>query len=306
MVQHVIIITGASTGFGGIAAHMLAVRGHIVYAGARQFEIGATAAMEAFARERNVQLHFIMLDITDEQAVNSAVQRVIAEQGRIDVVVHNAGHGTMGPSEAFTIQQLLRSLDINVVGAQRLNQAALPYMRKARRGLVMWTSSSSVKGGTPPFCGPYFAAKAAMDSLAVIYACELSRWGIESAIIVPGAYPKGTSHFADMSRPTNEAIAAEYLDHVYKGVPEQIVSRLTALFPPEADVSDVAKAMAHVVELPHGERPFRTHVDPSNDGCEIVNAVHDRVRSELLWKIGLEDVLKPTNSDSPETHISTL
>ncbi len=174
MVHHVIIITGASSGFGGTAAHMLAERGHIVYAGVRHFETGVIAAMEVYAREKNVQLHSILLDITDEQAVNSAVRRVIAEQGRIDVLIHNAGHGSMGPAEAFTTQQLLRTFDINVIGTQRLNQAALPYMRKARRGLVMWTSSSSVKGGTPPFCGPYFAAKAAMDSLAVSYAGELT------------------------------------------------------------------------------------------------------------------------------------
>ncbi len=99
---------------------------------------------------------------------------------------------------------------------------------------------------------------------------------------------------------------AEYLEHVYKGAPEQIVNRLTALFPPDAEASEVAKAMVRVVELPHGERPFRTHVDPSNDGCEIVNAVHDRVRTELLRRIGLEDVLKPAKNDSCGTHASSL
>jgi len=304
MKQHVIMITGASSGFGELAAYMLAERGHVVYAGVRQFETRAIAAMKAFTKDKSKELHSVLLDLTDEQAVEAAVQRVISEQGHIDVLIHNAGHGAMGPAEAFSTQQLQKLFDINVIGAQRLNQAALPHMRKARRGLVMWTSSSSVKGGTPPFCGPYFAAKAAMDALAVSYSGELSRWGIESTIIVPGAYPKGTSHFADMSHPAREAVAADYYQHSYKGVLEQIVSGITALFPAQAEASEVAEAMVRVVELAHGQRPFRTHIDPSSDGCEIVNAMHDRVRAELLRKIGLEDVLKPALTDSDGTTVN--
>lgn len=298
MSEYVILITGASSGFGGIAARLLAEQGHVVYAGVRQFEATAIAALKAFAKDENVQLEPLSLDITDDHSVSSAVQTIISEQGRIDVLVHNAGHGSMGPAEAYTTEQLLKIFEVNVVGAQRLNQAALPHLRKMKRGLVMWTSSSSVKGGTPPFCGPYFAAKAAMDSLAVTYATELARWGIETAIIVPGAYPKGTSHFADMMRPAKEAVAAEYFQGPYAGVPEQIVSRLTALFPSEAEASEVARAMVRVVQLPYGQRPFRTHVDPSKDGCEIVNAMHDRAREELLRKIGLEDVLRPAKPDT--------
>lgn len=131
--QHVIIITGASSGFGEIAAHMLAERGHVVYAGVRQFETRPIAAMEAFAKAKSAKLHSILLDITDEQAVKSAVQKVISEQGHIDVLDHNAGHGSMGPVEAFSTQQVLGIFDINVVGAQRLNQAALPFRPKLRR-----------------------------------------------------------------------------------------------------------------------------------------------------------------------------
>lgn len=294
MTQYIIIITGASSGFGAMAARLLAQQGHIVYAGTRAFETEVIGALDTFSREEDVQLHPIDLDITKDQAVTSAVQRVIDEQGRIDVLIHNAGHGSMGPAEAFSLEQLWNSFDVNVMGAQRLNQAALPYMRKTGHGLVMWVSSSSVKGGAPPFCGPYFAAKAAGDSLAVSYAGELARWGIETAIIVPGAYPVGTSHFADMTRPANQALVDEYFQGPYAGVPEQIVRKLTDLFPPSAEAAEVAKAMVRIVQLPHGKRPFRTHVDPSNDGCEIVNAMHDRIRAELLRRVDLQDVLSPT------------
>ena len=99
-------------------------------------------------------------------------------------------------------------------------------MRKRGAGLVVWVSSSSTRGGTPPYLSPYFAAKAAMDSLAVSYASELARWGIETSIIVPGAFTKGTNHFVHAGAPADAVRAAEYNDEPYAGVPEQALKRL--------------------------------------------------------------------------------
>jgi NAD(P)-dependent dehydrogenase (short-subunit alcohol dehydrogenase family) len=114
------------------------------------------------------------------------VARRLAAHGHIDVVVHNAGHMDFGPAEAFTPEQLAELYDINVLSTQRMNRAALPYMRKQRSGLLVWVSSSSVAGGTPPYLSPYFAAKAGMDAIAVSYARELALWGIETSIVVRG------------------------------------------------------------------------------------------------------------------------
>jgi NAD(P)-dependent dehydrogenase (short-subunit alcohol dehydrogenase family) len=79
------------------------------------------------------------------------------------------------------------SCDVDVLGAQRVNRAALPHLRRQGAGLLVWVGSSSSRGGCPPFLGPYFAAKAAMDALAVSYAGELIRFGIETSIVVPGS-----------------------------------------------------------------------------------------------------------------------
>ena len=108
---------------------------------------------------------------------------------------------SFGPAEAFTPEQLAELYDVNVLSTQRVNRAALPQLRKQGRGLVVWVSSSSAAGGTPPYLAPYFAAKAGMDAMAVIYARELARWGIETSIIVPGAFTGGTNHFAHAGRP---------------------------------------------------------------------------------------------------------
>ena len=151
----------------------------------------------AFAQEKRVALRAMELDVGSDDSVRDTVEKIIAEHGRIDVLMHNAGHMMFGPAEAFTPEQLAQQYDVNVLSTQRVNRAALPHMRKARRGLLIWNSSSSVAGGTPPYLGPYFAAKAGMDALAVIYARELALWGIETSIVVPGAFTKGTNHFAN-------------------------------------------------------------------------------------------------------------
>jgi NAD(P)-dependent dehydrogenase (short-subunit alcohol dehydrogenase family) len=112
----------------------------------------------------------------------AAMQTILAENGRLDVVIHNAGPMVFGPAEAFTPEQFAQLYDTNVLGTQRVNRAALPRLHAQGKGLIVWVSSSSVRGGTPPYLAPYFAAKAAMDSLAVSYAGELAPWGIETSI----------------------------------------------------------------------------------------------------------------------------
>src|SRR6266581_6906870 len=239
--KKVIVITGASSGFGALTARALAKAGHIVYASMRETK-GRNAPqvkeIERYATEHSVDLRPIELDVSSQESCNEAIQEIIEKTGHLDVVIHNAGHMVFGPAEAFTPEQLAELYDVNVLSTQRVNRAALPQLRKQKRGLVLWVSSSSSAGGTPPYLAPYFAAKAGMDALAVVYARELTRWGIETSIIVPGAFVK-------------------------------------------------------VVDAPFGKRPFRVHYDPTQDGAEVVNMVCDRVRAELLRRIGLNDVLTP-------------
>jgi len=296
MSKQVIVITGASSGFGALTARALAKAGHMVYAGIRETKGRNAAQVEAaaaFAKENGVDLRTVELDVASDASVEAGIAAVIAEQGRIDTIIHNAGHMSFGPAEAFTPEQFAELYDINVLSTQRVNRAVLPHMRRQGKGLVVWVSSSSTRGGTPPYLSPYFAAKAAMDSLAVSYASELTRWGIETAIIVPGAFTKGTNHFAHSGSPADKARATEYDNGPYAGVPDQALKGLASLEPADADAASVATAIVDVIDMPFGTRPFRTHIDPSEDGAEIVNGVADRVRAELFRRIGLEDLLRP-------------
>jgi NAD(P)-dependent dehydrogenase (short-subunit alcohol dehydrogenase family) len=294
--KNVIVITGASSGFGALAARALAKAGQTVYASMRD-TAGRNApqvkAAKEFSSENNVDLRTIELDVMSEESVNAAIQKIIADNGRLDVVIHNAGHMVFGPAEAFTPEQLAELYDINVLSTQRVNRAALPQLRKQKQGLVIWISSSSSAGGTPPYLAPYFAAKAGMDAMAVIYARELTRWGIETSIVVPGAFTGGTNHFAHSGRPADKARAAEYEAGPYKGFADDVMTGFASIVPADADASAVAEAIVKIVDTPFGKRPFRVHIDPTQDGAEVVNMVSDRVRAELLRRIGLADVLTP-------------
>jgi len=294
--KQVIVITGASSGFGRLSANALANAGHTVYASMRG-TTGRNAAqvadVEKFARDNGVDLRAIELDVGSQKSVDAAIAKIVAEQGRLDVVIHNAGHMVFGPAEAFTPEQLAELYDINVLSTQRVNRAALPQLRKQGKGLLVWVSSSSSAGGTPPYLAPYFAAKAAMDAMAVVYARELTRWGIETSIIVPGAFTGGTNHFAHSGSPVDVARVAEYEAGPYKGFGAQIRNAFAAIVPPEADASSVADAIVRVVDAPFGKRPFRVHIDPTEDGADVAFAVIDRVRNEMLHRVGFSDLLKP-------------
>ena len=295
--KYVIIVTGASSGFGLLSAKKLAHAGHTVYATMRE-TLGRNApqvtAVAQYAQDHKVDLRTVELDVANDASVEAGVAKVIADNGRLDVIIHNAGHMSFGPAEAFTPQQFAQLYDINVLSTQRVNRAALPQLRKQGRGLLVWIGSSSTRGGAPPFLSPYFAAKAAMDALAVSYSTELALWGIETTIVVPGAFTKGTNHFVHSGAPADKARVAEYEEGPYAGIADKALKGLASLEPADADPEKVADAVLEVVDAPFGKRPFRVHIDPSEDGAEIVNGVADRVRREMYRNIDLENLLSPT------------
>src|SRR5882757_2720443 len=266
----IILITGASSGFGRITAEALAKAGHIVYASMR--------------------------DVAGRNAANAAEMMELSHRDGIDLRPVELDVQSEDSAEAFTPEQFAQQYDVNVLGTQRVNRAVLPHMRAAKQGLLVWVSSSSSAGGTPPYLAPYFAAKAAMDSLAVLYARELSRWGIETTIVVPGAFTKGTNHFAHSGRPADEARVAEYEAGPYKGFSEEVLKAFAAIVPDEAEPSRVADEIVKVVDMPFGKRPFRIHYDPTGDGADVAFAVIDRVRNEMLHRVGFSDLLKPRDN----------
>ncbi|WP_024506378.1 SDR family oxidoreductase [Bradyrhizobium sp. ARR65] len=292
--RKIIVVTGASNGIGRATCKELALAGHTVYASMRETK-GRNAhcveEIEAFAREHGIDLRSMELDVSFQDSVNAAIDAIVSENGRLDVVVHNAGQIVYGPAEAFTPEQLAQIYDTNVLSTQRVNRAALPQLRKQGRGLLVWISSSSARGGTSPYLGPYSSSKAGLDALALSYAGELARWGIETTIVVPGAL--GPNHYIRSGRPGDTIRAEEYADGPTADISETALRGLAALSALDPDAQGIASAIAKLIDTPFGTRPLRIHFDPDHDGAATVCGVADRARAELLRRIGLEDILKP-------------
>lgn len=291
-----ILITGASSGIGNLAARALADHGHVVYASMRDLEgRNASPASELvdFATGTAGDIRPLELDVLRQESANGAITAILAEQPALDVVVHNAGHLVVGQAEAFSPEEMARLYDTNVLGAQRVNRAALPHLRAQHSGLLIWVSSTTFRGGHPPFMGPYVASKAAGDLLAQTYAYELIRFGIETSIVVPGAFTTGTSHFPHAGHPADEATTAAY--ERYRELRESLAERLAAITPAGAHPRAVGEEIARIVDLPAGQRPFRSVVDPTDDGARAVTEVAERARWDFARRIGIDDLL-PTVS----------
>jgi NAD(P)-dependent dehydrogenase (short-subunit alcohol dehydrogenase family) len=140
MSKQVILVTGASSGFGLMTARALAQAGHTVYASMRETEgrnAPRVAETAAWSKAEGFDLRTVELDVQSDSSVEAGVAQILKHAGRLDVIVHNAGHMVFGPAEAFTPQQFIQQYDVNVLGAQRVNRAALPHMRGRGKGLLV-------------------------------------------------------------------------------------------------------------------------------------------------------------------------
>ncbi len=290
----VVLISGAATGIGNLTARTLAADGHTVYATVRDINGRNKEPADEFAalaRETDVDLHVLELDVTSQASADSAVATVLEEQGELDVVMNSAGHLYAGFVEAFTAEDIARLFDINVFGVQRVNRAALPHMRERHHGTLLYTGSTIVIT-TPPFLGPYSSSKAAMDQLALTTAYEVSQLGIETVIVMPGAFTQGTQHFPNASHASDAEVTAAYAD--LEPLVEANERATSGLFTSQADndPQTVADEIVRILRLPYGERPFRSVVDGTHSGVQDVNAVLDAKRAEFTARLGFADLLK--------------
>ena len=174
----VILITGASSGIGYDAAQTLAQQGHKVYAAARRLE-----KMEPL-KAYGVQV--IKMDVTDEESMQNGVQAVIQAEGRIDVLVNNAGYGFFGAIENVPMEEARRQLEVNVFGLARLTQLVLPYMRQQNSGRIVNTSSIAGKMGFY-MGGWYNVTKYSVEAFSDALRMETKPFGIDVVMIEPGA-----------------------------------------------------------------------------------------------------------------------
>ena len=280
----VAVVTGTSSGFGYETARLLAAAGHHVY-GTMRDVAGRNAKAARTLGALGVTV--VELDITDQSTVDSGAAKILDAAGRVDVLVNNAGTSHMGTTEAHTPESLNRQLASNVTGPFRMSRAFLPGMRTNRSGLVVFVSSMAGRF-VLPFTGLYTASKWAIEGLAESLSYEIRPFGVDVAIVEPGAFETNISN--SRIAPDDAERLASYGDvaNTIGKIGERLASNA-------GKPIEVAQAIAALVAAPAGSRPLRTVV-PSGLPAEAINYVTAPIQRSALESFGLDALLAPAPS----------
>ena len=285
--KYKILVTGASGAFGSLACIRLAENGHQVVGTMRSLK-GKNSAIANELKSNGVYL--VEMDVTGEESVEAGVKSAIEIMGGLDIVFNNAGIGSNGILESFTTDDFQRMFEVNVFGVQRLMRAVLPHLRKQGKGTIIHTSSC-IGRVTTPFLAAYSASKYALESLAEGYRAELSGFGIESCIVEPGGFPTGFMN--GMITPSDKDRLKQYGEMA--NLPETSLNGYVAYVEsiPEQKPERVAEAVAALIEIPFGEKPFRTVVDFSGlkQPIENYNKVLDETTKAIYTANGVANLL---------------
>jgi NAD(P)-dependent dehydrogenase (short-subunit alcohol dehydrogenase family) len=275
--QRTAVITGANSGFGRLSAEAFAADGWRVYATMRNV---ATTNAQAAAELRAAGISVVELDVLSDASTDAAAKTILDEAGAVDVLVNNAGTAFFGIQEAFTPAKVEQQFATNVIGPLRVNRAFLPAMRERKSGLVIFVSSV-VGRVVIPFGGIYTASKWALEALAQNAQYELAPFGVDVAIVEPGAFPTpifGKAGSAD--------------DAAYGEMATEVEARLISMGEQAEgrDPADVATAILRLANAPAGAREFRT-VIPENPAVAAINAASAPIQHALLENLGLSAYL---------------
>lgn len=240
MSSRVAIVTGASSGIGEAVARALLAEGFTVYAVARRVERMAPLAADG--------VRTVRADVTDDASLTALVDQVMAEAGRIDVLVNNAGYGSYGAVEDVPLAEARRQFDVNIFGLARLTQLVLPHLRAQGSGRIINVSSM---GGRiyEPLGGWYHATKFALEGLSDSMRMELAPLGIDVVVIQPGAIKTEWAGIAADSLVETSGHGA-YADQATAGA-----RLLRAADGPNARGSDAAVVAGAVVTAATARRP---------------------------------------------------
>jgi NADP-dependent 3-hydroxy acid dehydrogenase YdfG len=276
----IIFITGASTGFGKLTTITLSKAGHTVIAGIR----GTTGKNEAVTKELSAlpNVEVVEIDISSDTSVSKAFQQTLSKNGKIDVLVNNAGVTGYGLLEAYTIDQIRQMFEVNFYGVIRTYQAVLPSMRKAKSGLVI-NVTTGASGHTLPFMVPYFASKFGVESITEGIQEELAQFGIENVTIQSGVYPtemnNGTKTGVDSNKPEiteeYEPIASE----MFKAMGGGLYSKMLEF---KMNPQTIADGVLALVNMKDGTRPLRFPLDAIAQGTDV-EFINVRAEIKKRW-----------------------
>ena len=267
----VIVITGCSSGFGMLAALEFARRGDSVYATMRN--TAKADRLRTGVEAAGVAVDVLQLDVNDIRSVGAAIEEVIGREGRIDVVVNNAGIGIEGPVEDFDDDEVLAVFETNLFGVIRVTRAVLPHMRSRGSGTIVTVGSLAGKA-TAPFSGIYSASKHAVEALSDALYYELHPFGIRVVLIEPGGFE---TEIETNSRPARRFTEGS----VYLETQRRFAEALERL--PGGWLRADAQIVADViVDAAKSEQPQRRYL--VGQDAELIGGLHKKMSDDEFEK----------------------
>jgi NAD(P)-dependent dehydrogenase (short-subunit alcohol dehydrogenase family) len=207
--EEVAVVTGSSTWIGFETSLMMARNGFHTYATMRKLEDGGSKQIIDIAKNENLPLQVIQLDVNDDKSVVDAINRTANEKDRIDVVINNAGYDLMGALEESSMDEIKAQFETNFFGAVRVMQAVIPLMRKQGGGIIV--NITSLGGRISfPLNSPYHATKFALEGLSESIQYELEPFGIKIIVIEPGGVGSNFLKNLKMATKTSDPLNSPY------------------------------------------------------------------------------------------------
>ncbi len=275
----VILITGASSGFGYVSALHFARRGAKVIASMRGLPRREATQLLEEAKKESLDISVVEIDVTSDASVSAGVTEALKlGGGRIDVLMNNAGIGITGPAEVQDMAATQLIFDTNVFGCHRMVRAVLPTMRDQKSGQI-FQISSQLGRLVVPAGGHYSATKFALEAMGEQLAYELVPHNIDVTIIQPGGYPTrvwvNRNALTAALKERTEADRIDAYPAFTAGMGREDGSGRTA------DPYDIPRAMADIMAMPPGKRPLRRAVHPGSKPQEPINRVSAEV--QVAW-----------------------
>jgi len=282
-----IVITGCSSGVGWFLSQQLAKEGHTVYATMRNIgskNKDAAQRMRAWAEANSVNIIVVELEISSESSVKKAIEEIaVHSNGVIDVLINNAGLGTIGLVEAFSSAEMDHMFQVMVLGPDRIIKAVLPFMHKRHKGLLIQISSRMATFQIP-FLGPYAAAKAALGSLSNTYNQELKIAGIDSVLVQLGAINTVLRENIPANFVENTAISSKYGEWYPKA--KNNIFEMFSANRSTHEPAEVVNVISNIISTPFGQRKmiYPVGLDLLSPSISEINEISVDLSNRIIQK----------------------
>jgi NAD(P)-dependent dehydrogenase (short-subunit alcohol dehydrogenase family) len=243
VLEETAVVTGSSTGIGFETSLALARNGFFTYATMRNLEKRGPEHLGDIAKNENLPLEVIQLDVDNDKSVSEAIGRILGEKGRIDIVINNAGYALGGPFEETSMEEMKAQFETNFFGAVRIMQAAIPRMREQRRGKIVNITSMGGRIAVP-LDSMYHGTKFALEGVSESLQYELEPFGIKIILIEPGAVG---SNFWKNLKIASKTISPDNIDSPYKQLVNDVSESYKQMQQNTIHPSEVANVILHAL-----------------------------------------------------------